>query len=126
MPAMKVLIVDDEHDVEPLFRQRFRRELRSGELALEFAFSGEEALALLDERGADVVLVLSDINMPGMSGLDLLERIKATPPPRPVCLMTAYDDDAHRRDAAARGADGYLTKPVDFDALRARLVALTP
>ena len=123
---MKVLVVDDEHDVEPLFRQRFRREIKSGELELVFAFSGEEALASLRHEWSDVVLVLSDINMPGMSGLDLLARIKAIPPPRPVCLMTAYDDDAHRRDAAARGADGYLTKPVDFDALRAHLAALAP
>lgn len=118
---MKVLVVDDEQDVALLFRQKFRREIRSGEVELAFAFSGEEALAYLREHRADVVLVLSDINMPGMNGLELLRQIKATPPPLPVCMMTAYASDEYRRQADAIGSDGYLTKPVDFDALKQRI-----
>lgn len=122
---MKVLVVDDERDVELLFRQRFRKEIRTGDVELAFAFSGEEALAYLDEHRTDVVLVLSDINMPGMTGLELLRRIKATPPPLPVCMMTAYGNQEYRRQADAAGSDGYLTKPVDFDALKRRIQELT-
>ncbi len=126
---MNVLIVDDERDVEPLFRQRFRRETKAGEVELAFAFSGPEALAYLEHTHADVALVLSDINMPEMSGLELLGRIKALSPPHPpvtVCMMTAYGNDDFRQRAAAQGCDGYLTKPLDFDELKARLRALTP
>ncbi len=124
---LKVLVVDDEHDVEILFRQRFRRELRRGEIDLIFAFSGEEALDILHRKGkADVVLVLSDINMPGMTGLELLCRIKADPPPVPVCMMTAYGNEAYRERAEACRCDGYLTKPIDFDALKARIQNLAP
>lgn len=122
---MKVLIVDDEPDVEPLFRQRFRREVKSGDVELAFAFSGRDALVYLEQQRADVVLVLSDINMPEMDGLELLRRIKSLPPPpRPpitVCMMTAYGSDEYRRRAAEQGCDGYLTKPVDFDELKQRL-----
>ena len=121
---MKVLVVDDERDVEPLFRQRFRREIKASALDLVFAFSGEEALASLQDAHADVVLVLSDINMPGMDGIALLRRIKAVPPPIPVCMMTAYGSDEYRRRAEDAGCDGYLTKPVDFDDLRSRIAAL--
>ena len=122
--TLKVLIVDDEQDVELLFRQRFRRELRRGEIELLFAFSGEEALRVLEQQGkTDVVLVLSDINMPGMSGLDLLCRIKADPPPVPVVMMTAYGNDGFRQRAAACQCDGYLTKPIDFGALKERIQA---
>ncbi|MEM8559724.1 MAG: response regulator [Bacteroidota bacterium] len=118
---MQVLVVDDERDVELLFRQKFRKEIRRGEIALAFAFSGEEALAYLDDHPADVVLVLSDINMPGMSGLDLLKRIKSAQPSLPVCMMTAYANEAYVQEAQAHGSDGYLTKPVDFDALKEQI-----
>ena len=122
---MKILVVDDEQDVEILFRQRFRREMRRGDIDLLFAFSGEEALEMLAQTGrTDVVLVLSDINMPGMTGLDLLCRIKAEPPPVPVCMMTAYGNDDYRQRAEACQCDGYLTKPIDFDALKAQIQAL--
>ena len=121
---MKVLIVDDEKDVALLFRQRFRRELRRGEIELAFAFSGEEALAYLERHRADVVLVLSDINMPGMDGLELLRRIKAATPPVSVCMMSAYGNDDYRQRAKDGGNDGYLTKPVDFLALKRRIDTL--
>lgn len=124
---MKVLVVDDERDVEFLFRQKFRKEIRRGEIDLEFAFSGEEALEVLsDGARADLVLVLSDINMPGMNGLELLRRIKAAPSPVPVCMMTAYGNDEYRQRASEYGSDGYLTKPVDFDELKQRIRALAP
>ena len=120
---VSVLVVDDERDVELLFRQRFRREIRSGEVELDFAFSGEEALEYLNERRTDVVLVLSDINMPGMDGLELLERIKAMPPPPklPVCMMTAYGNAEYRKRAEQLGCDDYLTKPIDFGELKQRI-----
>lgn len=124
---MKVLVVDDERDVEFLFRQKFRNELRRGEIDLEFALSGEEALALLNDGvRKDLVLVLSDINMPGMNGLELLRRIKATPPPVPVCMMTAYGSEDYRTRAREFGSDGYLTKPVDFEELKQRIRMLMP
>lgn len=119
-----ILVVDDEQDIEPLFRQQFRRELRQGTFVMEFALSAVEALkriATVDAR--EVVLVVSDINMPGMNGLDLLERIKTDRPEMAVVMVTAYGDDKTRQSAADRGADGLLTKPVDFAVLRAEIVA---
>lgn len=118
---MKILVVDDERDIELLFRQKFRKEIRKGEIELAFAFSGEDALDYLSGHRADVVLVLSDINMPGMNGLELLRRVKETPPPIPVCMMTAYGNDEYRQKAETYGSDGYLTKPIDFDVLKARV-----
>lgn len=123
--SVRVLVVDDERDVEPLFRQRFRKEIRDGEIALDFAFSGEEALRYLDTNRTDVVLVLSDINMPGMTGIELLRAIKSVPPSVPVCMMTAYASDGYERAAEEHGSDGYLTKPVDFSELKVRIRALT-
>ena len=121
---MRVLVVDDERDVAVLFRQMFRREIRRGEIELVFAFSGAEALDYLNAHRADIVLVLSDINMPGMNGLELLRRIKETPPPLPVCMMTAYGNEEYRQQAEAIGSDGYLSKPVDFEALKQRIRVL--
>lgn len=121
----RVLIVDDERDVELLFRQRFRKEVRSGELELLFAFSGEEALSVLANHGrADVVLVLSDINMPGMTGIELLSRIKQMPPPVPVCMMTAYENETYREQARRFECDGYITKPIDFNELKEKIMEL--
>ena len=129
--SVRVLVVDDESDVEMLFRQQFRREVREGRFVLDFAPSADEALAKVrDAEGATIILLVSDINMPGMSGLDLLPRIKAERPDIPVLMVTAYGDENTRKVALERGADGFLTKPIDFGALRsavqARLAARNP
>jgi CheY-like chemotaxis protein len=124
---MKILVVDDEPDVRALFEQRFRREIRSGALSFSFAYSGEEALDYLHAHHSEVVLILSDINMPGMSGLELLRRVRTEhqpPPPPRVMMITAYGDDASRTQALSLGADDFLTKPVDFAALKEKLLAL--
>ena len=114
-----VLVVDDEPDVEHLFRQQFRRDLRTGRFMMEFATSAPEAL----ERAKSIadpslVLILSDINMPGMTGLEMLPKIKAARPNVPVIMITAYGDEATRKKAAELGAAGLLTKPIDFCSLR--------
>ena len=120
-----VLVVDDEEDVQWLFKQRFRRNIKAGRLAFHFVFSGEEALRYLKQDGtASIVLVLSDINMPGMTGLDLLRTIKQDFDGLPVHMITAYGNDETYRKALAYGADGYLTKPLDFNQLKQTLVHL--
>ncbi len=120
---MKILVVDDETDVQFLFQQRFRKEIKRQEMTFEFAFSGEEALTYLKNNPHDSVLILSDINMPGMSGLELLKNIKTTykTPPPVVMMITAYGDDENYRSAMALGADDFLTKPVDFTQLKEKL-----
>jgi two-component system, chemotaxis family, chemotaxis protein CheY len=120
---MKILVVDDEKDVQVLFEQRFRREIKSGEMNFAFAFSGEEALAYLNQLEHEAVLILSDINMPGMSGLELLEKIKQKhlKPPPVVMMITAYGDAENYRIAKQLGADDFLTKPVDFILLKEKL-----
>ena len=117
---MKILVVDDEADVQTLFQQRFRKEIRSGELNLVFATNGFDALAVLDKSQQDIRLVLSDINMPGMSGVDLLKSIKTLDilPTPDVIMVTAYGDEENRRRCKDLGADYLLPKPLDFNALK--------
>ena len=120
---MKLLIVDDEQDVQWLFEKRFRREQRSGELDMHFAYSGEEALTLLQQaRMNDLKLVMTDINMPGTSGIDLLKIIKEEYPGLPVIVITAYDDAKNRMAAYRNGADDYINKPIDFVKLKEKLM----
>ena len=114
-----ILVVDDETDVETLFRQQFRRDIRAGRFIMEFATSGPEAL----ERAKAIAdpslsLILSDINMPGMTGLEMLPKVRATRPNVPVIMITAYGDEATRKKAAELGAAGLLPKPIDFGSLR--------
>jgi len=120
---MKVLVVDDEKDVQILFQQRFRKEIKSQEMEFVFAFSGEEALTYLNGHEHEAVLILSDINMPGMSGLELLAHIKQKyhKPPPTVMMITAYGDAENFNIAKELGADDFLTKTVDFTVLKEKL-----
>ena len=120
---MKVLVVDDETDIQTLFEQRFRKEIREKILEFAFAFSGEDALSYLNGHEHEAVLILSDINMPGMSGMELLDQIKSkyTTPPPVVMMITAYGDDENFNTAKRLGADDFLTKPVDFALLKEKL-----
>ena len=123
--GVSILVVDDEPDVPDLFRQRFRREARQGQYVLHFAASGEEALdQLADEIEPQLIVILSDINMPGMDGLELLREVKQRRPDLPVMMVTAYGDDERRRRAAEFGAAHFITKPVDFDLLKSQLQQL--
>lgn len=117
-----ILVVDDEADMEALFRQQFRRDLKAGRFGLEFAASAQQALQVIEETdGRDIILLLSDVNMPGMSGLDLLPKAKAARPDLPVIMVTAYGDAETRRRALEGGAEGLFPKPIDFAALRAEV-----
>jgi two-component system chemotaxis response regulator CheY len=120
---MKILVVDDERDIEMLFQQRFRREIRGKEIDFVFAYSGEEALRYLNQHVHEAVLILSDINMPGMSGLELLREIKQKfeQPPPFVMMITAYGDADNYNQAMRLGADDFLTKPLDFIVLKEKL-----
>jgi DNA-binding NtrC family response regulator len=123
--TVRVLVVDDEPDVEALFRQQFRREVREGLYLLDFALSGETALHMLDGRaGEEIILLVSDINMPGMNGLDLLPKVKERRPGLPVFMISAYGDADTVSTARERGADEFLTKPVDFPKLRRDIMAV--
>lgn len=120
---MKILVVDDERDIQTLFEQRFRKEIRDRWVEFVFAFSGEDALIYLNQHEHEAVLILSDINMPGMSGLELLKKVKQkyiTPPPV-VMMITAYGDAENFNTAKRLGADDFLTKPVDFTLLKEKL-----
>ncbi|MES2794519.1 MAG: response regulator [Bacteroidota bacterium] len=123
---MKILVVDDEKDIQTLFEQRFRKEIRENILKFVFAFSGEEALQYLNIHDHEAVLILSDINMPGMSGLELLKTIKQKSyiPPPVVMMITAYGDTENYELAKSLGADDFLTKPVDFGNLKEKLIAI--
>jgi len=122
---MKILVVDDERDIQTLFEQRFRKEIREKTVEFVFKFSGEEALDYLRDHAheQEAILILSDINMPGMSGLELLEHIKQKyhKPPPVVMMITAYGDGENFRIAKELGADDFLTKPVDFTILKEKL-----
>ena len=123
---MKILVVDDEMDIQPLFQQRFRKEIRNGEIEFQFSYSGEHALESMKNFDHEAVLILSDINMPGMSGLELLERIKGKKhnPPPVVMMITAYGDAENHKRAMELGADDFLTKPVDFALLKEKIKLL--
>src|SRR5689334_21228417 len=124
--SVSILVVDDEPDVADLFRQRFRRESREGKYVMHFAASGDEALdRLAEEIQPALVVVLSDINMPGMDGLQLLGEIKQRRPELPVMMVSAYGDDERRRRASELGAFEFINKPVDFDQLKESLRELS-
>jgi two-component system, chemotaxis family, chemotaxis protein CheY len=123
---MRLLVVDDEVDVKSLFEQRFRKEIRDNIYSIHFAFNAESALEYLDQAGSEAVLILSDINMPGMSGLDLLQEIKTrkyNPTPM-VMMITAYGDEENYQSAMKFGADDFLTKPIEFSILKQRLIEM--
>ena len=124
---MKILVVDDEQDVKVLFEQRFRKEIRDKEMEFIFAFSGEDALLYLNKHEHEAVLILSDINMPGMSGLQLLEHIKQKyhKPPPVVMMITAYGDKENYDTAMKLGADDFLTKPLEFNLLKEKLKTIS-
>ncbi len=116
---MRILIVDDERDVETLFRQKFRKEIKNDNLELIFAFSGDEAMEILQQsEPPTVVYVFSDINMPGMTGLELLEKIKLKFPQINVSMVSAYGDAENYNKAIQSGAKEFFTKPIDFDSLK--------
>jgi CheY-like chemotaxis protein len=123
--TVRVLVVDDEPDVEALFRQQFRREVREGIYTLDFAHSALAALAILDgEAGEKIILLVSDINMPGMSGLDLLPIVKTRRPDLPVFMISAYGDADTVATALGRGVDEFFTKPVGFPELKQDILAV--
>ncbi len=122
---MKFLVVDDEKDVEMLFLQKFRKEIRSGAIEMIFAFSGQEALDVLkDKEPPDVVYVFSDINMPGMSGLELLSKIKNDFPEIKVSMISAYGDNDNYQRAIESGAKEFFTKPIDFNSLKSEITKI--
>jgi CheY-like chemotaxis protein len=117
-----ILVVDDEPDVEVLFRQQFRRDIRADRFMMEFALSASAGLQLIsDAHGISLILILSDINMPGMTGLEFLPKAKALRPDVPVIMITAYGDAETKRRALASGAEALLTKPIDFAVLRSEI-----
>jgi len=123
---IKMLVVDDERDVEMMFTQRFRKELRNNEVRINFAFDGQEALQFLRTLDPfDLVLVLSDINMPGMTGLELLRIIRVEFPTLKVMMVTAYGDESNLQTAVSYGASDFVTKPVDFVTLKEKILSLS-
>ena len=120
--SLLILVVDDEPDVEVLFRQQFRRDLRADRFSMEFAQSANMALQRIADAGDEsLILILSDINMPGMSGLELLPKAKAMRPDVPIIMITAYGDAETKRQALENGAEALLTKPIDFGTLRSEI-----
>jgi CheY-like chemotaxis protein len=120
--SVSILVVDDEPDVVDLFKRRFRKELRRGDYVMYFANSGEDALDQLMQSGEpEIMLILSDVNMPGMSGFDLLQKSKELWPGLPVAMITAYGDDESREQAVLAGATDFLVKPLDFNELKSKI-----
>lgn len=116
---MKFLVVDDERDIEMLFKQKFRKELRKGDIELQFAFSGEEAMEILESKQPpDVMYIFSDINMPGMSGFDLLDEVKDQYPQIDVSMISAYGDSENYEKAINSGAKEFYTKPINFESIK--------
>lgn len=124
--SVSILVVDDEQDVADLFRRRFRREIKKGTYAIHFALSAYDALEMLNQQiEPEPMLILSDINMPGMSGLELLLQVKKRLPLLPVVMITAYGDEENRNRARSLGAAEFITKPVDFNVLRNTIASFT-
>jgi CheY-like chemotaxis protein len=122
---IRIMVVDDEHDVEQLFRQKFRKEIRNGAIDFHFTFSGEDALEYLNTaKAADLVLILSDINMPGITGIELLRILKEKYSHLKVFMITAYDDKEKYEKAIQYGAEEYLTKPIDFEKLKTEIFSI--
>jgi len=120
---MRVLVVDDEKDIVPLFKQKFKREINEGKIEFHFVYSAEEAIDFLrNASSSEVVLILSDINMPGMNGLELLKIIKKDFSHLTVFMITAYDDETKHQQAVQFGADNYLTKPINFERLKEEML----
>lgn len=123
---MRIMVVDDELDVTDLFKQRFRKEMQANRVEFIFQHSAEEALETLTNNGSmDVVLILSDINMPGMNGLELLHILKTTNPTIKVIMVTAYNDDENFSQAMKYGADGFINKPIDFTTLKEQIMSIS-
>jgi DNA-binding NtrC family response regulator len=119
---MKVMVVDDEKDIQFLFTQKFRKEIRQGSIKFSFAFSAEEAIKVLEEKNSEyLLLILADINMPGMNGLELLKIIKESHPQVKVFMITAYGDEQTYQTAIKYGADDYIHKPIEFDTLKQKI-----
>ncbi len=116
--AMEILVVDDEPAIVRLFQQRFRRELRSGKLSLLFAADGDQALEIFTASNAKVVMILSDINMPGMSGLELLRKLREIDAEIPIYMISAYENEQYSRQSTELGANGFIPKPLDFLSLK--------
>ncbi|MEG4229543.1 response regulator [Microcoleus sp. N9_B2] len=122
---MKVMVVDDEEDIQSLFTQKFRKEIKAGQIHFYFALSAEAALEYLENhKEASIVLILSDINMPGMNGIELLRIIKKKFPNLKIFMITAYEDENNHQTAMAYGADDYITKPVNFEVLKNKIINL--
>ena len=122
---MKVMVVDDEEDVQSLFKQKFRKEIKAGKIEFHFALSAKAALDYLEShKKASIVLILSDINMPGMNGLELLRITKEKFPDLKIFMITAYEDETNYQTAMAYGSDDYITKPVDFDELKEKIFTI--
>ncbi|MEP6517369.1 response regulator [Microcoleus vaginatus] len=122
---MKVMVVDDEEDIQSLFKQKFRKEIKAGQIQFHFCLSAESALKYLENQDeASIVLILSDINMPGMNGIELLRVLKEKFPALKVFMITAYGDERNYQTAMAYGADDYITKPVNFDTLKNKILNL--